>query len=227
MEELFVLLLQLAELFPRHRRVVSGARRGERQKKNTVVEKAPKTTIDTPQTQQLRAQIHEYDQIIKERTQQQEEIQNQIKLYQGRVQSSPEIEQEYKLLTRDHEIAQEFYNDLSKKRDQSTMAIGLDESQEGEQFQVLDPANLPDKPAFPKPPLFAAGGFGAGLVLGLGLTLLLELQDTSMRSDRDIEMVLHLPVLAMIPVISNDLSKKPKKVSPPLSSQKTRAATRA
>ncbi len=38
----------------------------------------------------------------------------------------------------------------------------------GEQFRVLDPANLPDRPSFPNRPLFALGGFGAGLGLGVG-----------------------------------------------------------
>jgi polysaccharide chain length determinant protein (PEP-CTERM system associated) len=185
----------------------------EQQRKNAGVEKAPKPGLDSPQIQQLRAQIHQYDQIIKERTQQQEDIQNQIKLYQGRVQASPAIEQEFKMLTRDHQSALDFYNDLLKKRDQSSMAIGLDESQEGEQFEVLDPANLPNKPAFPKPLFFAGGGFGGGLVLGLGLILLLELQDTSMRSDRDVEIVLHLPVLAMIPLIGADRITKATKTT--------------
>jgi uncharacterized protein involved in exopolysaccharide biosynthesis len=177
------------------------------QKKNSGVEKPAKLATEPAQIQQLRAQIHQYDQVIKERTQQQEDIQGQIKLYQGRVQASPAVEQEYKLLTRDHQSALDFYNDLLKKRDQSSMAMNLEESQQGEQFQVLDPANMPDKPSFPKVPLFAGGGFAGGLALGLGLTLLLEMSDTSMRSERDVEAALRLPVLATIPVITNDLGK--------------------
>jgi polysaccharide chain length determinant protein (PEP-CTERM system associated) len=180
---------------------------GDQQKKTTGTEKPGKAIAEPAQVQQLRAQIHQYDQVIKERTQQQEEIQNQIKLYQARVQASPAVEQEYKLLTRDHQSALDFYNDLLKKRDQSAMAMNLEQSQQGEQFQVLDPANLPDKPSFPKLPLFAAGGFAGGLALGLGLTLLLEMIDTSMRSERDVEAALHLPVLAMIPIITKDHGK--------------------
>ena len=150
----------------------------------------------------------------------------QIKLYQARVQASPAVEQEYKLVTRDHQTALDFDNDLLKKRDQSAMAMNLEESQQGEQFQVLDPANLPDKPSFPKVPIFLAGGFAGGLALGLGLTLLLEMQDTSMRSERDVESALHLPVLAMVPVITRNQGKKsgrPSIVGP----QGPRAAARA
>jgi polysaccharide chain length determinant protein (PEP-CTERM system associated) len=119
---------------------------------------APAETI---QIQTLRAQIHQYDQVIKERTAQEEEIQHQIKLYQVRVQSSPAVEQEYKQLTRDYQTALEFYNDLLKKRDQSAMATDLERRQQGEQFQVMDPANLPSTPSFPKKANFAAGGLAS------------------------------------------------------------------
>ncbi len=84
------------------------------------------------------------------------------------------------------------------------MSQGLEESEQSEKFRVLDPANFSDKPSFPKVPIFLGGGFAGGLALGLGLTLLLEMQDTSMRSERDVELALQLPVLVSIPVIEHD-----------------------
>ena len=175
----------------------------DREKKTSTSAKSGTSTIEPPQIQQLRAQIHQYEQVIQDRSSQQEDIQNQIKVYQARVQSTPAVEQEYKELTRDYQTALDFYNDLLKKRDQSAMATDLERRQQGEQFQVLDPANLPDQPSFPQPRRFLGGGFAGGLGLGLALTLLLEIQDTSLKSERDVEVNLHLPVLAMIPVISH------------------------
>ena len=196
------------------------------QKKPSATDKPARVASEPLQIQQLRAQIHQYDQVIKERTQQQADIQNQIKLYQGRVQASPGVEQEYKLLTRDHQTALDFYNDLLKKRDQSSMAMNLEESQQGEQFQVLDPANMPDKPSFPKLTNFIGGGFAGGMALGLGLILLLEMSDSSMRSERDVEAALRLPVLATIPVISLDAGKHGGRASI-LDSQNPRTAAKA
>lgn len=173
----------------------------EKQKTTAGSEKPVRVLPEPAEIQQLRTQIHQYDQVIKERTAQQEDIQKQIALYQARVQSSPAVEQEYKELTRDYQTALDFYNDLLKKRDQSVMASDLDRSQQGEQFRVLDPANYPSAPTFPKKPYFIGGGFAGGLALGFGLMLLLEMQNTSLRSERDVEMALQLPVLALIPVI--------------------------
>ena len=179
----------------------------EQQAKNGGVEKTAPDAGEPTQILQLRAQIHQYDQIIKERTAQQDEIKKQIALYQARVAASPEVEQEYKLLTRDHQSVLDSYNELLKKRDASAMSQQFDQSKQNDRFHVLDPANYPNEPSFPKMPFFAGGGFAGGLMLGLALAFLLEVQDTSMRSEHDVEVVLRLPVLAMIPVISPHSAK--------------------
>ena len=83
------------------------------------------------------------------------------------------------------------------------MANDLERSQQGEQFRVLDPANYPSSPSFPKTPFFVGGGFVGGIGLGLALSLFLEMQDTSLRSERDVELALRLPVLALVPVMES------------------------
>jgi uncharacterized protein involved in exopolysaccharide biosynthesis len=160
-----------------------------------------KPPAEPPQIQNLRSQIYQHDQDIKEKTAQQEEIEQRIKLYQSRVQSSPAIEQEYKALTRDYQTALDFYNDLLRKRDQSAMASDLERRQEGEQFEVLDAANLPTEPSFPNQIRFIFGGAAGGLALGLAFCLLKELQDTSLRNEKDVEAIVHVPVLALLPTI--------------------------
>ena len=57
--------------------------------KAATTDKAPKTTIEPIPITQLRAQIHSYDQVIAEKMKEQDQIKEQIKLYQGRIQSSP------------------------------------------------------------------------------------------------------------------------------------------
>lgn len=165
------------------------------------VETPVKAPAEPEQIQVLRAQIRQYEQMIEDRTTQQEELHRRIKLLQARVESSPTIEQEYKALTRDYQTAAEFYSGLLKSRDLAAMARNLELQQQSEQFRILDPASYPNSPSFPNRLMFSLGGLAGGLALGAGLTLLLEMKDTSVRSDREIESLLHLPVLAVVPTL--------------------------
>jgi len=169
-----------------------------------------KSKMEPLQFTQLRAQIRTDDQIISDKTKQEERIQEQIKIAQARIAQVPGIEQQYKALTRDYQTALEFYKELLNKQAQSAMSTELVRRQEGQQFQLLDPANLPDKPDFPNRPEFALGGLGGGLAFGLGLAFLLEMRDTSLRTERDVETSLQLPVLAMVPAIGHLSGKKGK-----------------
>ena len=173
-------------------------------------EKETKATALEPEgIQQLRAQLHGIDQVIAAKTREQEDLKAQIKIYQGRVQSTPVVEQQYKELTRGYQTALDSFNQLQKDRDQAAMATQLEHRQEGETFRVLDPANLPDKPSFPNRLLFALGGLGGGLGLGLGLAYILEMKDTSIRTERDVEFALKLPVIAMLPSIEPEEAMRP------------------
>ncbi|HET6494849.1 MAG TPA: Wzz/FepE/Etk N-terminal domain-containing protein [Thermoleophilia bacterium] len=72
-------------------------------------------------------------------------------------------------------------------------------------FRVIVPATTPDAPYAPKPWRSAAIGLALGLFVGLGLAFLLELLDTSVRSDGDVAELLRQPILARIPRISKRL----------------------
>jgi len=156
---------------------------------------------EPPEVLQLRSQLHQLEVTVVQQTREQQRLQQQIKLYQDRVQLSPLVEQQYKELTRDYTNALLFYNDLLSKRNQSEMATDLERRQQGEQFRVMDPPNLPGKPSYPDRRLFAAIGLAVGLMLGLGVAVLLEARDKSLRTERDIEFFLQLPTLALLPLV--------------------------
>jgi protein tyrosine kinase modulator len=160
------------------------------------------------QIQQMRAQLHAMELAINTKKQEQERIQKQIQIYQARLQLSPRVEEQYKAVSRDYQIALQFYNDLLAKKTQSVMATDLEKRQQGEQFLVMDPPNLPEKPTFPNRPLFGLSGLAGGLALGIAVTLLMEFSNKSIRTQRDIELYLNLPTLAMVPIINGALQTK-------------------
>jgi capsular polysaccharide biosynthesis protein len=67
----------------------------------------------------------------------------------------------------------------------------------------MDAPNLPDAPTFPNRFVFACGGLGSGLILGLLLAALFEYRDTSLRNERDIWAFTKLPTLAVISLIDD------------------------
>ncbi len=154
---------------------------------------------EPPEIRQLRLQIHQYDQVISSATRDQSRLQQQIVSYQGKVAISPNVEEQYKVLTRDYDTASKNYQDLKSKQSASETTQDVEKSQLGEQFHRLGPAEMPDEPSFPKRWLFAVGGLGAGLGLGLALAFLFELKDDSIRSEPDVEAVLELPTLIAVP----------------------------
>jgi polysaccharide chain length determinant protein (PEP-CTERM system associated) len=153
---------------------------------------------DSPQLQQLKAQLRAAQQSIADAKQQQTRIEQQIRTYEARIQSTPRVAEEYKQITRDHDSALQFYNSLLAKMNESSMATALEQGKQGEQFRVMDPPNLPDEPIFPDRFVFIGGGFAGGLALGLVLVSLLEYLDTSLRNERDVWAFTKLPTLATI-----------------------------
>src|SRR6202158_2264455 len=152
-----------------------------------------------PAIQQLRAKLRQDELNIADLSKRQSQIQGQIGLLQGRVQSSPMVEQQYKQLTRNYQSALEFYNGLLKSRDTAAMASDLEHRQESEQFKVLDAASLPLTPSSPKKAMLIFGGLGAGLAISLAILYLLAISDKAIYTERDVETCLKLPVLAHVP----------------------------
>jgi polysaccharide chain length determinant protein (PEP-CTERM system associated) len=171
------------------------------------------SAAEPPQIQQLRAKLRQDDMNIADLTKRQSQIQDEIAQLQSRVQASPMVEQQLKELTRNYQTAQDFYNDLLKKRQNAGVAGDLESQQESEQFRVLDPPSLPDRPSFPKKAYFAGGGLGGGLAVGVAILCLIAMGDKSMHTERDVELALKLPVLALVPVLealSQGKSEAPK-----------------
>lgn len=164
--------------------------------------------IEPPQIRQLRASLPSLAAAMKDNQAEQNHIRAEIGADEARLKLTPAVEQQYKDLTRNYQTAQTFYNSLLQKEDESQMSSSLANRQEGRQFTVLDPADLPQKPSFPNRLSFAGGGLVAGLALGFGIVLLLEVRDKSLRDDRDIDFFMGTPTLALIPLIPNGHEKR-------------------
>jgi polysaccharide chain length determinant protein (PEP-CTERM system associated) len=166
-----------------------------------------KNRVEPQPLQQLRLQAHLIDESIKGKIKEQQSLQREIATIQQRIQLTPTVEEQYKEITRDYNTALAFYNDLLVKKSQSQVSSDMERRQQGEQFQIMDAANLPEKPTSPNRQLFAGGGLAGGLVLGLGIALLLELLDSSLYNDEDVTRYLELPTVIMIPDLNAEAKR--------------------
>jgi uncharacterized protein involved in exopolysaccharide biosynthesis len=169
------------------------------------------SAMEPAEIRQIRLAVHQNEEAIAAYTRQQKQIQQQIDLYQSRIKVSPEIEGKYKQLTRDYDVARKGYDDLLAKKSAADLTVTMGNQSEGEQMIPLGGATPPDSPTFPNRLLFLAGGLGAGLALGFGIGLLLELQDKSIRNEADAEAALELPMLVSVPWLEVTTEEPPKK----------------
>jgi protein tyrosine kinase modulator len=158
--------------------------------------------------QDLSAELMQLDQQIAHKQQEEKALRASAGGYQQRVEMAPTRESELAELTRDYNTLQSLYANLLTKREESQIAANLERRQIGEQFKLLDPARLAEKPFRPNRPLINVLGMAGGLALGIAITILFEYRDTSFKTDDEITSALTLPVLAVIPVMRSDLEKR-------------------
>jgi len=126
-----------------------------------------------------------------------------IETIQHKVERLPQREQEMISLSRDYENIKRSYDDLLGKQIQSQISQKLEEKQKGEQFTILEPANLPTNPFKPDRLKILALALMASLVIGAGGAVVLEMLDPKLRGAKDFKGFFDIPILACLPVIEN------------------------
>jgi polysaccharide chain length determinant protein (PEP-CTERM system associated) len=148
---------------------------------------------------ELRLDLESLGGSIASKEEQEQQLRASIATYQSRVQAVPMRETELVELTRDYDTIRQLYQGLLGKYEASKISANLERRQQSEQFRVLEPASLPEKPFSPDRIRLNLMGAAFGLALGLALAALLEYFDTSMRTESDVLVALALPVLALVP----------------------------
>lgn len=164
------------------------------------------TSAEPNQTDQFHGQIASLNQEISTRNSKESELEGQIHGLQARIQVLPQVQSEFADLNRDYQEMQKNYQSLLEKQSASGMAAEMEQHAENDQFQVLDPANLPSKPFWPNLAMINGAGFMASVLVGLMLALFFELRDVAIRDARDVEQYLSLPIISSIPHISSVLA---------------------
>jgi polysaccharide chain length determinant protein (PEP-CTERM system associated) len=136
-----------------------------------------------------------------------EEVKQQMKVVQSRLNLTPTLEEELLAMSRAHSGLLGRFNDLRNKKYSTQMATVLETDRSSEFYRIIDPATLPETPLFPNRPQIVAIGIAAGFLLGIGAAMGREYLDPTLGSEEEAVTVLQLPVLASVPEIPPDTGK--------------------
>jgi polysaccharide biosynthesis transport protein len=150
---------------------------------------------------QLQSQLKADQLEISNREQAISSLRSRINDYQTRLSAEPAVEQQLTDLNRGYEQSQANYNDLLKKENDSQIATSMEQMQEGERFTMIDPPSLPLKPDFPNRLKMCGAGLGIGTALGALLVAGLEFFDDRLHSEKQIQTLLPITVIAEVPEI--------------------------
>ena len=119
--------------------------------------------------------------------------------YNNSLRTLPQKELELGKLERDKAVADGNYTMLLQKREEAKIKGAEIISS----IRIIDPARIPRGPIRPNKKLNLVIGFFLGSILGIGLSLFLEVLDVTIKTVEDVEKYTELPVLSMIPRIKN------------------------
>ena len=160
-----------------------------------------KTSNVNPVKQVLQTQLRDIDSETKALDMQSEGIRNQISVLQTRVDNTPARGLALAKISRGYDITLRKYQDLLAKSLESELSENMEKKQKSEQFQILDPANLPIKPVRPNRLMIVMAGLVAGLAGGIGLAVLWDSLDSSFRKGEEINAYVNVPLLATLPAL--------------------------
>lgn len=161
----------------------------------------------------LRDQLRDIDMEISGLNAEIEKTKAQIAWYEKKVEETPNREQELLSLNRDYANVNDLYNSLLSRKLEAEIAVSMEKKQKGEQFRVIDPAKLPERPIRPNVRKIMLMALALGLGVGGGVAYLLEIMDTSYRAPEEMEQEVQVPVLVSMPFVytGNELKNQKRK----------------
>ncbi|MGB5279445.1 MAG: Wzz/FepE/Etk N-terminal domain-containing protein [Gammaproteobacteria bacterium] len=154
---------------------------------------------DNPAYITLQAQRAGVESEIKSAMQQRERLIAGIQELETSMLKAPQVEREYRALTREYDNAVSQYQETREKLSRADVARQLESESKGERFTLLEPPALPEEPVSPNRPAILALGFVLSLGSGLGFAFVADAISGAVRGARNVQRMLGAAPLAVIP----------------------------
>ena len=161
----------------------------------------PASAADNPAYIQVKAQreaaIAEIDSLNTKHA----ELQAKVAQLEARLAASPAVERDYVTMLRELDSDQLKYREVQQKQEEAQLAQNLEDEQKGERFTLIDPPLAPESPVSPNRWLIMGIGLVLAIVFPIGIALLLDSRDHSVRNRQDLESLVQAAPLAVVPMI--------------------------
>lgn len=149
----------------------------------------------------VEAQIEKLNEEIAEQEKQLGPLQDKVVFHTSKLEQIPVFEEQITGLQRDYDILKTQYTHMLDNKLAADMSNALEVHEKGERFVVLDKAVTPGNPSSPNRLLISLAGVVGGLMAGLALAALVEMNDESVRTESEAAKITGKPVLSGIPEI--------------------------
>jgi uncharacterized protein involved in exopolysaccharide biosynthesis len=167
----------------------------------------PKKDADNPAYVQIQAQVSATIDDLKAVNEQIGKLRAKSETYQRDLSLAPQVEQQYRELSRDYDNTRLKYQEVSAKQLVASTAQNLEADRKGERFTLIDPPLPPEEPTSPNRLLIFLAGFVLSVGLAFGTLWLAENMDTSVRGRLDLLNLTGVPPLALVPHISTEADR--------------------
>ncbi len=128
-------------------------------------------------------------------------LQARINDYEGRLNTSPLVERDYRAILSELEAHKATFDDLNEKLVRARLAGELEGNDKGERFDIVDPASLPNKPDRPNRLGIALLSFLLAISAGIGAAAIGENTDKTIYGSKGLVAAFGAQPIAVIPNI--------------------------
>jgi uncharacterized protein involved in exopolysaccharide biosynthesis len=175
---------------------------------------------DNPAYIQLQAQLAAVSSEKRALEYKTKQLKSKLAVYEERLTQTPQVEREFRSLTRDYENSITKYRELKAKQAQAQLSESLETEQKGERFTLVESPEYSKTPV--KPNRLAIVFIGFILAIGSGVTVaaLRESMDETVRGAKGVLAITDIEPIASISYIKTD-GRAGKKRSPKIRTDKT------